>query len=84
VRGHTVLFVSALLHAERVRRGTRAGTRALSCFAQAIMVIRWLRDGTRVAQLAADDNLGPAPINFSLPQLADDPLRRMPTSRTQS
>jgi len=35
-----VLFVCAPLHAERVRRGTRAGTRKLSCFAQAVLVIR--------------------------------------------
>ena len=55
VREQTVLFVSSLLHAERLRRGTRAGTRALSCFQQAILVMRWFLDGTRVTQLAADN-----------------------------
>jgi hypothetical protein len=54
-REQTVLFVSALLHAERLRRGTRTGTRALSCFKQAVLVIRWFLDGTRVKQLAGDN-----------------------------
>ena len=58
VREETVLFVSSLLHDERQRRGTRAGTRALSCCKQAILVIRWFLDGTRVAQLAGDNAIG--------------------------
>jgi hypothetical protein len=53
----TVLFVSGLLHAERRRLGTRAGTRSLGCFKQAILVLRWLLDGTRVAQLAVDNQI---------------------------
>jgi hypothetical protein len=40
VHEHTVLFVSGLLHAERRRLGTRAGTRSLGCFKQAILVLR--------------------------------------------
>jgi len=55
VSEHTVLFVSALLHAERRRLGTRAGTRRLGCYRQAILVLRWLLDGTRITQLAADN-----------------------------
>jgi hypothetical protein len=58
VREETVLFVSTLLHTERLRRGTRAGTRALSCFKQAVLVIRWFLDGTRVTQLATDNAIG--------------------------
>jgi hypothetical protein len=54
-REQTVLFVSAQLHTERLRRGTRTGTRALSCFKQAVLVIRWFLDGTRVKQLAGDN-----------------------------
>jgi hypothetical protein len=57
VSDHTVLFVSGLLHAERQRLGTRAGTRSLGCYRQAIPVLRWLLDGTRIAQLAADNTL---------------------------
>jgi hypothetical protein len=58
VREETVLFVSRLLHAERQRRGTRTGTRALGCFKQAVLVIRWFLDGTRLAQLARDNAVG--------------------------
>jgi DDE superfamily endonuclease len=54
---HTVLFLSGLLHAERRRLGTRAGTRVLGCYRQAILVLRWLLDGTRVTQLAADNQV---------------------------
>jgi hypothetical protein len=57
-REETVLFLSGLLHAERQRRGTRAGRRASGCFAQAVLVLRWFLDGTRVAQLAADNAIG--------------------------
>jgi DDE superfamily endonuclease len=57
-REETVLFLSSLLHAERQRRGSRAGRRALGCFAQAVLVLRWFLDGTRVAQLAADNAIG--------------------------
>jgi hypothetical protein len=57
VREDTVLFLSGLLHAERRRLGTRAGTRALGCYRQAILVLRWLLDATRVTQLAADNQI---------------------------
>jgi hypothetical protein len=57
-REQTVLRVSSLLHAKRRQRGTRAGTRVLSCFDHAVMVIRWLLDGTRVTQLADDYQIG--------------------------
>jgi DDE superfamily endonuclease len=58
VREETVLFVARLLNAERARRGTRAGTRAMGCFKQAILVLRWFLDGTRLRQLAADNSIG--------------------------
>jgi hypothetical protein len=51
----TVLFVSGLLAAERRRRGTRSRRRALGCYRQAVLVLRWFVDGTRLAQLAADN-----------------------------
>jgi hypothetical protein len=50
----TVLFVSGLLAAERRRRGARRGRRPLGCYRQAVLVLRWFVDGTRLAQLAAD------------------------------
>jgi hypothetical protein len=58
VREETVLFVSGLLNAERLRRGTRTGTRAVSCFKQAVLVVRWLLVNTRLVQLAADNAIG--------------------------
>jgi hypothetical protein len=51
----TVLFVSGLLAAERRRLGTRRGRRALGCYRQAVLILRWFLDGTRLAQLAADN-----------------------------
>jgi hypothetical protein len=58
VRESTVLFVSGLLAAERRRRGTRGRRRALGCYRQAVLVLRWFLDGTRLAQLAADHSIG--------------------------
>jgi hypothetical protein len=51
----SVLFLSGLLHAERVRRGTRTDTRALGTYQQAVLVLRWLFDDTRMTQLARDN-----------------------------
>src|SRR3954467_2691629 len=53
----TVLFVSGLLAAERRRRGTRRGRRALGCYRQAVLILRWFLDGTRLAQLAIDNRI---------------------------
>src|SRR5215211_8274323 len=58
VSKETALFVSALLTAERRRRGTRSRRRALGCYRQAVLVLRWFCDGTRLAQLAADNRIG--------------------------
>jgi hypothetical protein len=38
-----VAMVAALLRAERRARGTRKGTRLLSCFRQALFVLAWFR-----------------------------------------
>ncbi len=54
----SVLFLSGLLHAERVRLGTRKATRALSTYRQAVLALRWLFDDTRLSQLARDNNIG--------------------------
>ena len=54
----SVLFLSGLLHAERVRRGTRKDSRALGTYRQAVLVLRWLFDDTRLSQLARDNNIG--------------------------
>ncbi len=50
-----VAFVAGLLHAERLRRGTRQDTRSLSTDKQAVLVLRWYLDDTRMTQLACDN-----------------------------
>jgi hypothetical protein len=52
------LYLAGLLRAERIRRGTRAATRCLGCFKQAVLVRRWFLDNTRLAQLAGDNAIG--------------------------
>jgi hypothetical protein len=54
----TVQFVSALLAADQRRRCTRPKRRALGCYRQAVLVLRWFLDGTRLAQLAVDHRIG--------------------------
>ncbi len=54
----TVSFVAGLLAAEQRRRGTRSRRRALGCYRQAVLVLRWFCDGTRLVQLAADHRIG--------------------------
>jgi len=51
----SVHFLSALLHAERVRRGTRKGTRALRTYKQAVLVLGWFLDDARMSGLARDN-----------------------------
>jgi hypothetical protein len=54
----SVQFVSALLAADRRQRRTRPKRRALGCYRQAVLILRWFLDGTRLAQLAADNAIG--------------------------
>jgi hypothetical protein len=58
VAEETVQVVSGLLAAERRHRGTRGRRRALGCYRQAVLVLRWFVDGTRLAQLATDNRIG--------------------------
>src|SRR4051794_35899976 len=48
-----VQYLGRLLAAERRARGTRAGTRALTCFYQALLVLIWLRKAEDLTLLAA-------------------------------
>jgi hypothetical protein len=57
IRRDTVLFLSALLREERHRRGTRRGRRAITRVAQAVLVLRWFLDNTRITQLAIDHGI---------------------------
>lgn len=57
VRRATAEHVAKLLHEYRERLGTRKGTRALGVFKQGVLVLRWFVDGTRLAQLARDNQI---------------------------
>jgi hypothetical protein len=53
-------FVTRLLITERRMRGTPAGSRALTCREQAILVLRRFRDRTRIEQLGRDHGISRA------------------------
>lgn len=55
-----VWFVARLLLAERRRRGTPEGSRALTCFWQAVLGLRWSRDRTMPDALARDHGISRA------------------------
>jgi hypothetical protein len=54
------LHLAQLLLAERRRRGTPRGSRALSCFWQAVLGLRWFRDRTTAEALARDHGISRA------------------------
>lgn len=47
--------IAVLLSAHRARIGTRRGRRALGCFAQAVLLLRFMRQRAAVADLARDN-----------------------------
>jgi hypothetical protein len=53
-------FTAKLLLAERRRRGTPKGSRALTCFWQAVLGLRWFRDRTTAEALARDHGVSRA------------------------
>jgi hypothetical protein len=55
-----VQFVAKLLAAERRRRGTPRGSRALTCFWQAVLGLRWFRDRPAPEGLARDHGISRA------------------------
>src|SRR5215468_9643910 len=55
-----VQFTAKLLAAERRRRGTPAGSRALTCFWEAVLALRWFRDRTSPGSLARDHGISRA------------------------
>jgi len=48
-----VLFVSRLLAEHRRELGTRKGTRALTCWKQAVFTLAWFRDRPDIRRLGA-------------------------------
>ena len=55
-----VLYLAGLLRAERLRIGTRKGTRKLSCYTHAVLGLRWLRDHTNPTALGRDHGVSRA------------------------
>lgn len=53
-------FTAKLLAAERQRRGTPHGSRALTCYGQAVLGLRWFRDRTTCDALARDHGISRA------------------------
>ena len=60
VPGELVQFTAKLLAAERRRRGTPRGSRALTCFWEAVLGLRWFRDRTTCEALARDHGIARA------------------------
>src|SRR4051794_32369585 len=56
----TATPLTQLLVAERRRRGSGLGSRAASCSAQAVLVLRWFREDADMKGLAADTGISPA------------------------
>lgn len=57
---HTAIHLAQLLAGERRERRTRRGRRSLGPWRHAVLVLRWFLDGTRVAQLAVDNQISPS------------------------
>lgn len=81
VRDETVDFLADLLTSERARRGTRGRTRSLSTRQQAVLVLRWFLDGTRMSQLARDNGIGKSTGYDYLHEGIDVLARRAPSLR---
>lgn len=62
VAPEVVRRVSLLLYQERRRRGTRRSTRALTCYKQAVLVVRWFREGAGADALARDNSVSLATV----------------------
>ncbi|WP_460764167.1 HARBI1 family protein, partial [Nocardiopsis oceani] len=62
VQRPTAEYLAQLLTAHQETIGTRPGTRALSPFNQAVLVLRWFLDATRAAQLATDNDIGKSTV----------------------
>ena len=76
-----VLFVAKLLAAERRRRGTPRGSRALTCFWEAALGLRWFRDRTACDALARDHGISRATAYRYLDEVIDVLAEQAPDLR---
>ena len=58
VPADTALRLAAWLAEHRGQLGTRTGRRAIGCYRQAVLVLRWFRDDTSLRMLARDAQIG--------------------------
>jgi hypothetical protein len=70
-RRETVYFVARLIQGRCASVGTRRGTRVLGPFRQAVLVLRWFLDGTRIRQLAADNAVATSTAYLRLHEAID-------------
>jgi hypothetical protein len=75
----TVEFVAGLLETQRQHRGTR--WRKLTCLDQAVLALRWFLDGTRIKQLACDNDIGKTTAYDYLHETIDVLAERAPDLR---
>jgi hypothetical protein len=76
-----VLFTAKLLWAERRRRGTPRGSRALTCFWEAVLGLRWFRDRTAPDALARDHGISRATAYRYLDEVIDVHAEQAPDLR---
>jgi DDE superfamily endonuclease len=76
-----VLFTAKLLWAERRRRGTPRGSRALTCFWEAVLGLRWFRDRTAPDALARDHGISRATAYRYLDEVIDVLAEQAPDLR---
>jgi hypothetical protein len=76
-----VQFTAKLLAAERRRRGTPRGSRALTCYWQAVMGLRWFRDRTTAGALAHDHGISRATAYRYLDEVITVLAERAPALR---
>jgi len=76
-----VLFVSGLLAARRGELGTRSGTRALSCWQQAVFALAWFRDRPDIRRLGAGFGISQATAYRYKDEAVEVLAARAPTLR---
>jgi hypothetical protein len=77
-RRETVYFLARLIHGHCAHLRTRRQTRVLGRFRQAVLVLRWFLDGTRIRQLAADNAVGRSTAYTRLHEALDLPAALAP------
>lgn len=76
-----VARIAGLLEDHRVRIGTRRGRRALDCWAQAVLVCRWLTEASDPCQLAADNEVALSTVYLYLHEGLDVLAQQAPGLR---